>query len=140
MTKITNAVALSIAIANLSSIPTLNDAMGVNQISNEEKDAVIERLSKMIESIVRHAENAKNRERKPTPKELKAQTERQELTTATFNEMNKWPDRLYECKQLAEIMYVSTPKMARILADLVEQSKVRRIEGKKPNFQIVKGE
>lgn len=139
MTKITNAVALSIAIENLIGIPTLNDAQGLNQISDEEKDAVIERLTKMFDTVVKRAEAAKNRERKPTPKELAAQAENEKLVNATYAEICKRPDFLYECKMLADTMYVSTPKMARVLATLVEQGKVERIEGKKPNFKM-KGE
>lgn len=139
MTKITNAIALSIAIENLDNIPTLNDAQGLNQISDEEKAAVIERLTAMFNSTVKRAETAKNRERKPTPKELAAQAERNELANATFDRMAERPDFLFECKMLADAMGVSTPRMARVLADLVEQGKVERIEGKKPNFKV-KGE
>jgi len=139
MTKITNAIALSIAIENLADVPTLNDAQGLNQISEEEKNAVIERLTAMFNSTVKRAETAKTRERKLTPKEIAAQNERKELADATFNRMVERPDFLYECKGLADIMEVSTPRMARILADLVEQGKVERIEGKKPNFKV-KGE
>ena len=139
MTKITNAVALSIAIENLSGIPTLNDAQGLNQISDEEKVAVIERLTAMFDSTVKRAENAKNRERKPTPKEIAAQAENAKLIDATFEEMNKRPDFLFECKGIADAMGVSVPKMARVLAFLVSAGKVERIEGKKPNFKV-KGE
>ena len=140
MTKITNAIALSIAIENLSNISTLNDAQGLNQISDEEKIAVIERLTAMFDSIVKRAEKSKERDRKPTPKEIKAQEENAKLIDATYTEMNKRPDFLYECKMLADTMEVSTPKMAHVLAFLVNCGKVKRIEGKKPNFQIVKGE
>lgn len=137
--KITNAIALSIAIANLSTIPTLNDAQNLNQISDEEKDAVIERLTAMFDTTVKRAETAKNRERKPSAKELAAKEENAKLATATFEHMSERPAFLFECKTLAEDMGVSTPKMARILAGLVEDGKVERIEGKKPNFKV-KGE
>lgn len=137
--KITNAIALSIAIENLSNIPTLNDAQGLNQISEEEKNAVIERLTAIFDSTVKRAESAKSRERKPTAKELAAKEENAKLADATYTEMSKRPDFLYECKGIADTMGVSTPKMARILATLVENSKVERIEGKKPNFKV-KGE
>ncbi len=140
MTKITNAIALSIAIENLSNIPTLNDVQGLNQISDEEKTAVIERLTAMFDSTVRRAEKSKERDRKPTPKEIKAQEENAKLIDATFEEMSKRPDFLYECKMLADAMEVSTPKMAHVLAFLVNCGKIERIEGKKPNFKIVKGE
>lgn len=139
MSKITNAIALSIAIENLSGIPTLNDAQGLNQISDEEKVAVIERLTAMFDSTVKRAENAKNRERKPTPKEIAAQAENAKLIGATFEEMSKRPDFLFECKGIADAMGVSVPKMARVLAFLVSAGKVERIEGKKPNFKV-KGE
>ena len=139
MTKITNAIALSIAIENLSGIPALNDAQGLNQISDEEKAAVIERLTAMFDSTVKRAENAKNRERKPTPKEIAAQAENAKLIDATFEEMSKRPDFLFECKGIADAMSVSVPKMARVLAFLVSAGKVERIEGKKPNFKV-KGE
>ena len=139
MSKITNAVALSIAIENLSNIPTLNDAQGLNQISDEEKAAVIERLTAMFDSTVKRAESAKNRERKPTPKEIAAQAENAKLIDATFEEMSKRPDFLYECKGIADTMGVSVPKMARVLSFLVSAGKVERIEGKKPNFKV-KGE
>ena len=125
--KMTHSIALSQAIALLSSDST-------------DRSEIIEHLEALRASLDKRAQRSKDTDRKPTPKGLKAQAERQELMTATFNEMNKWPGRLYECKQLAEIMYVSTPKMAHILADLVEQGKIKRIEGKKPNFQVVKGE
>ena len=138
MTKITNAIALSIAIENLSGIPTLNDAQGLNQISDEEKTAVIERLTAMFDSTVKRAESAKNRER-PTPKEIAAQAENAKLIDATFEEMSKRPDFLFECKGIADTMGVSVPKMARVLAFLVSAGKVERIEGKKPNFKV-KGE
>ena len=139
MSKITNAIALSIAIENLSSIPTLNDAQGLNQISDEEKAAVIERLTAMFDSTVKRAESAKNRERKPTAKELAAKEETAKIAEQTFTVMSERPDFLFECKMLAETVGVSTPKMARILASLVEVGKVERIEGKKPNFKV-KGE
>ena len=139
MTKITNAIALSIAIENLSGIPALNDAQGLNQISDEEKAAVIERLTAMFDSTVKRAENAKNRERKPTPKEIAAQAENAKLIDATFEEMSKRPDFLFECKGIADAMSVSVPKMARVLAFLVNAGKIERIEGKKPNFKV-KGE
>ena len=139
MSKITNAIALSIAIENLSSIPTLNDAQGLNQISDEEKAAVIERLTAMFDSTVKRAESAKNRERKPTAKELAAKEEIAKIAEQTFTVMSERPDFLFECKMLAETVGVSTPKMARILASLVEVGKVERIEGKKPNFKV-KGE
>ena len=139
MSKITNAIALSIAIENLSGIPTLNDAQGLNQISDEEKTAVIERLTAMFDSTVKRAESAKNRERKPTPKEIAAQAENAKLIDATFEEMSKHPDFLFECKVIADVMSVSIPKMAHVLASLVSNGKVERIEGKKPNFKV-KGE
>jgi len=125
--KMTHSIALSQAIALLSSDST-------------DRSEIIEHLEALRASLDKRAQRSKDTDRKPTPKELKAQAERQELMTATFNEMNKRPDFLYECKMLADTMYVSTPKMAHILADLVEQGKVKRIDGKKPNFQIVKGE
>lgn len=139
MSKITNAIALSIAIENLSSIPTLNDAQGLNQISDEEKAAVIERLTAMFDSTVKRAESAKNRERKPTAKELAAKEETAKIAEQTFTIMSERPDFLFECKMLADSVGVSTPKMARVLASLVEVGKVERIEGKKPNFKV-KGE
>lgn len=139
MTKITNAIALSIAIENLSGIPTLNDAQGLNQISDEEKNAVIERLTAMFDSTVKRAETAKNRERKPSAKEIAAKEETAKIAEQTFAVMSERPDFLFECKMLAESVGVSTPKMARILASLVEVGKVERIEGKKPNFKV-KGE
>lgn len=139
MSKITNAVALSIAIENLTGIPTLNDAQGLNQISDEEKAAVIERLTAMFDSTVKRAESAKNRERKPTAKELAAKEETAKIAEQTFVVMSERPDFLFECKMLADTVGVSTPKMARILASLVEVGKVERIEGKKPNFKV-KGE
>ena len=74
------------------------------------------------------------------PKEIKAQEENAKLIDATFAHMNERPDFLYECKMLADEMGVSTPKMAHVLGFLVNCGKVKRIEGKKPNFQIVKGE
>ena len=140
MTKITNAIALSIAIENLSNIPTLNDAQGLNQISDEEKTGVIEGRTAMFDSTVRSAKKTKERDLKPKPKEIKAQEENAKLINATFEEMSKRPDFLYECKMLADAMEVSTPKMAHVLAFLVNSGKVERIEGKKPNFKIVKGE
>lgn len=137
--KMTNAIALSIAIANLSTIPTLNDAQNLNQISDKEKDAVIERLTAMFDTTVKRAESAKNRERKPTAKELAAQAENAKLIDATYAEMSKRPDYLFECKGIADTMGVSVPKMARVLSFLVAAGKVERIEGKKPNFKV-KGE
>ena len=139
MSKITNAIALSIAIENLTGIPTLNDAQGLNQISDEEKTAVIERLTAMFDSTVKRAESAKNRERKPTAKELAAKEETAKIAEQTFTVMSERPDFLFECKMLADSVGVSTPKMARVLASLVEVGKVERIEGKKPNFKV-KGE
>lgn len=139
MSKITNAIALSIAIENLSGISTLNDAQGLNQISDEEKNAVIERLTAMFDSTVKRAETAKNRERKPSAKEIAAKEETAKLAEQTFTVMSERPDFLFECKMLADSVGVSTPKMARILASLVEVGKVERIEGKKPNFKV-KGE
>ena len=53
--------------------------------------------------------------------------------------MSKRPDFLFECKGIADVMGVSVPKMARVLAFLVNAGKVERIEGKKPNFKV-KGE
>ena len=141
--KITNALALSVAIANLSTTvdggAVLYDNNGVNQLSDEDSRAVVERLSKMLETVVNRAEAAKTKERKPTAKEIAAQAETAKLINATFEEMSKRPDFLYECKGIADTMGVSVPKMARVLAFLVNAGKVERIEGKKPNFKV-KGE
>ena len=138
--KITNAFALSVAIANLSNdANALYDNLGVNILSDEDKDAVIERLNKMLETTVKRAESAKTRERKPTPKEIAAQAESAKLIDATFEEMSKRPDFLYGCKGIADTMGVSVPKMAHVLGFLVSAGKVERIEGKKPNFKV-KGE
>ena len=65
MSKITNAIALSIAIENLTNIPTLNDAQGLNQISDEEKAAVIERLTAMFDSTVKRPAPASTRKSAP---------------------------------------------------------------------------
>lgn len=143
MSKITNANALAIAITNLT-METAEDAViydrdGVTPLSDEETAAVIERLTAMFDTAMKRAETAKNRERKPTAKELAAKEENAKLATATFEHMSERPAFLFECKTLAEDMGVSTPKMARILATLVEDGKVERIEGKKPNFKV-KGE
>ncbi len=136
--KITNTYALSIALQNLANTG-LYDVNGVNQLSDEDCASVIERLEKMIETNVKRAETAKTRERKPTAKELVAKEETAKLTENTYVEMSAHPNFLYECKGIAETMGVSTPKMARILASLVADGKVERIEGKKPNFKV-KGE
>ena len=137
-TKITNTYALSVAIQNLANTG-LYDVNGVNQLSDEDCASVIERLEKMVETNVKRAETAKTRERKPTAKELVAKEETAKLVAKTFEEMTAHPNFLYECKSIAETMGVSTPKMARVLASLVADGKVERIEGKKPNFKV-KGE
>ena len=136
--KMTHTYALSVAIRNLST-SGLYDPQGVNILSEEDCAAVIADLEKMFDTTVKRAESAKNREHKPTPKEIAAKEETAKIAEQTFTVMSERPDFLFECKMLAETVGVSTPKMARILASLVEVGKVERIEGKKPNFKM-KGE
>lgn len=126
--KMTHSVALSMAIALL------------NSDTSADRSEIVEHLEALRASLDKRAEHAKERDRKPTPKEIKAQEENAKLIDATFAHMNERPDFLYECKMLADEMGVSTPKMAHVLGFLVNCGKVKRIEGKKPNFQIVKGE
>ena len=141
--KITNAIALASAIVNLTMTTddgaVLYEGNGINQFSLEESREVIDRLTKMLESTIKRAESSKNRERKPTAKELAIQEGNARLAQITFEKMNEYPNFLYECKSIADTMGVSVPKMARILATLVADGKVERIEGKKPNFKV-KGE
>ena len=141
--KITNATALASAIANLTMTvndgATLYEGNGVNQFSLEESKEIVNRLTAMLESTIKRAESSKNRERKPTAKELAQKAETAELINRTFDEMSNHPNFLYECKSIADTMGVSVPKMARVLASLVADGKVERIEGKKPNFKV-KGE
>ena len=138
--KITNTVALASAIANLTMTTddgaVLYEGNGVNQFSLEESREVIDRLTKMLESTIKRAETAKNRERKPTAREIDAREENAKLAQATFEKMSEQPNFLFECKGIADTMRVSVPKMARILAALVADGKVERIEGKKPNFKV----
>ena len=141
--KITNIVALATAIANLTMTTddgaVLYEGNGVNQFSLEESREVINRLTAMLETAVKRAESSKNRERKPTAKQIAAKAETVELAERTFKEMSDHPNFLYECAGIAETMGISTAKMARVLAILVADGKVERIEGKKPNFKV-KGE
>ena len=126
--KMTHSVALSMAIALLTSDTTADHS------------EIVEHLDALRASLDKRAEHAKATERKPSPKEIAAREESVKLAEATFTVMQEKPDFLYECKPLAEQMGVTTPKMARLLATLVGQGKVKRIEGKKPTFQVVKGE
>lgn len=126
--KMTHSVALSMAIALLTSDTTAD------------RSEIVEHLEALRASLGKRAEHAKATERKPSPKEIAAREESVKLAEATFVVMQEKPDFLYECKPLAEQMGVTTPKMARLLAALVGQGKVKRIEGKKPTFQVVKGE
>ena len=141
--KITNAIALASAIVNLTMTTddgaVLYEGNGINQFSLEESREVIDRLTKMLESTIKRAESSKNRERKPTAKEIAIQEGNARLAQITFEKMSEHPNFLYECKSIADTMGVSVPKMARILATLVADGKVERIEGKKPNFKV-KGE
>ncbi len=141
--KITNATALASAIANLTMTvndgATLYEGNGVNQFSLEESKEIVNRLTAMLESTIKRAESSKNRERKPTAKEIAIREGNARLAQITFEKMNEHPNFLYECKSIADTMGVSVPKMARILATLVADGKVERIEGKKPNFKV-KGE
>lgn len=123
----THATALSMAIALLASDTT-------------DHSDIIDHLTALRDSLDKRAEKAKSRERKPSAKQIAQREESAKLADATFTVMVEKPDFLYECKPLAEQMGVTTPKMAHLLAALVEQGKVKRIEGKKPTFQVVKGE
>lgn len=125
--KMTHSTALTQAIALLSSDTT-------------DHSEIIQHLTAVRDSLDKRAEKAKSRERKPSPKEIAAQAETARLVEATFEHMSERPDFLFECKPLGEEMSVSTPKMARVLGFLVAAGKVKRIEGKKPTFQVVKGE
>jgi predicted Rossmann fold nucleotide-binding protein DprA/Smf involved in DNA uptake len=125
--KMTHATALTMAIALLTS-------------DTADHSDIIEHLEALRASLDKRAERAKSAERKPSAKQMAAREEAAKLAESTFVVMQEKPDFLYECKPLAEQMGVSTPKMARLLAALVEQGKVKRIEGKKPTFQVVKGE
>ena len=141
--KITNAIALATAYTNLSMTvnngATLYGRDGVMLLSHEESREVLEHLCAMLETAIKRAETAKNRERKPTAKQILAKMETVELAERTFKEMSDHPNFLYECAGIAETMGISTAKMARVLASLVADGKVERIEGKKPNFKV-KGE
>ena len=125
--KMTHATALTMAIALLATDTT-------------DHSDIIEHLEALRTSLDKRAERAKSSERKPSAKQIAAREESTKLADATFVVMQEKPDFLYECKPLAEQMGVTTPKMAHLLAALVEQGKVKRIEGKKPTFQVVKGE
>ena len=141
--KITNAIALATAYTNLSMTvnngATLYGRDGVMLLSHEDSREVLERLFNMLETAIKRAESSKNRERKPTAKQIAAKAETVELAERTFKEMSDHPNFLYECAGIAETMGISTAKMARVLAILVADGKVERIEGKKPNFKV-KGE
>ena len=126
--KMTHSTALSMAIALLTS-DTATD-----------HSEIVEHLTALRASLDKRAERAKSTERKPSAKQIAQREESAKLADATFAVMVEKPDFLYECKPLAEQMGVTTPKMAHLLAALVEQGKVKRIEGKKPTFQVVKGE
>ena len=126
--KMTHSTALSMAIALLTSDTAADHS------------EIVEHLEALRTSLDKRAERAKSSERKPSAKQIAAREESAKLADATFTMMQEKPDFLYECKPLAEQMGVTTPKMARLLAALVEQGKVKRIEGKKPTFQVVKGE
>ena len=125
--KMTHSVALSQAIALLSSDST-------------DRTEIIEHLTALRATLDKRAEHSKGVERKPSKAQIAARAETAKLIDATFDKIVEQPDYLFECKPLAETMGVTTPKMAHVLAALVEQGKVKRIEGKKPTFQMVKGE
>ena len=141
--KITNAIALATAYTNLSMTvnngATLYGRDGVMLLSHEESQEVLKHLFSMLASAIKRTETAKNYERKPTAKQIAAKAETIELAERTFKEMSDHPNFLYECAGIAETMGISTAKMARVLAVLVADGKVERIEGKKPNFKV-KGE
>jgi len=123
----------------MNHVSALSAAIALLNSDTVEHTEVIEHLEAIKATYEKRALRDKDRDRKPTPKEIALKEENVKLAEATFSAMKGRPNFLFECKALAEQMEVSTPKMSRILASLVADGKVERIEGKKPNFKV-KGE
>lgn len=125
--KMTHSSALTMAIALLSSDTT-------------DHSEIIEHLTAVRDSIDKRAEKAKNTERKPSPKQIAEAQARVEEANKVLVKFEQEPNRLFGCKELADMFEVSVPKMSRLLGILIEGKQVTRLDGKKPSFQLAKGE
>jgi len=110
MSKMTNVNALTFVLENTDNLP----------------DEVVERLNAMIASLNKRADSAKSRERKPSAKDIAHQQEMDELREKVVAALNAEPNRLFACKELAEMVGVSTPKMSAVLISLNKANRVLR--------------
>ena len=110
MSKMTNVNALTFVLEHTDNLP----------------DEVIDRLNAMIASLTKRADSAKSRERKPSAKDIARQKEMDELREKVVAALNAEPNRLFACKELAEMVGVSTPKMSAVLISLNKTNRVLR--------------
>lgn len=110
MSKMTNVSALTFVLEHTDNLP----------------DEVIDRLNAMIASLTKRADSAKSRERKPSAKDIARQKEMDELREKVVAALNAEPNRLFACKELAEMVGVSTPKMSAVLISLNKTNRVLR--------------
>ena len=103
--------ALTIAIAALS-----------NDNTNDE---VVTTLRNMIAALDKRAETP----RKPSAKELAKKEETALFRAKVVDAMSQEPNRLWQVKELADLLEVSTPKMSAALTALKKEGRVKREEG-----------
>ena len=125
--KMTNVAALNYVLEHSDTLPT----------------EVVERVVAMKATFEKRADSAKNRERKPSAKEMAHSAEMEELRAKVVALLAAEPNRLFACKELAEMVGVTVPKMSATLTALRKADRVMRTEdakGKNIRWQAVKGE
>ena len=125
MSKMTNVNALTFVLEHADNLPT----------------DVRERLEALTATLTKRADSAKTRERKPSAKDVAHQQEMDGLRETVIALLSAEPNRLFACKELAEMVGVTTPKMSAVLVSLNKTNRVMRSEnakGKDIRWQAMK--
>lgn len=125
MSKMTNVSALTFVLEHTDNLP----------------DEVTERLNAMVATLTKRADSAKSRGRKPSAKEVARHEEMTGLRETVIALLSAEPNRLFACKELAEMVGVTTPKMSAVLVSLNKSNRVMRSEnakGKDIRWQAMK--
>lgn len=114
----------------MSKMTNINALTYVLEHSDNLPEDVIERVNAMLTTLTKRASSDKTRERKPTAKDIARNAEMEELRKTVVSILSAEPNRLFACKELAEIVGVSTPKMTAVLTSLRKAERVLRSENK----------
>ena len=96
-------------------------ALSPNTLYNE----TVSVLQNMINTLDKQA----NTPRKPSAKELAKKEETALFRAKVADAMSQEPNRLWQVKELADLLEVSTPKMSAALTALKKEGRVKREEG-----------